>query len=35
MTLENVEIGTRILAEVAILVALFMGWGTWGWRRPP
>lgn len=32
MTLESIEIGTRILAEIAILVALFVGWGTW--RRP-
>ena len=30
MTLDSIEIATRILAEVAILVALFMGWG---WRR--
>lgn len=32
MTLESVETVTRILAELAIIVALFVGWGTW--RRP-
>lgn len=32
MTLENVEIGVRILAELAIVLAVFVGWGTW--RRP-
>jgi hypothetical protein len=32
VTLESIEIATRILAELAVLVALFVGWGTW--RRP-
>lgn len=30
MTLETVEIPIRIVAELAIIVALFIGWG---WRR--
>jgi len=33
MTLTDVELVTRILAELAILVALFVGWGI-PWRRP-
>jgi hypothetical protein len=32
MTLTDIEVATRILAELAVLVALFVGWGTW--RRP-
>jgi hypothetical protein len=33
MTLNDVEIATRILSELAIIVALIVGWGTW--RRAP
>jgi hypothetical protein len=32
LTLADVELPVRILAELAVLLALFVGWGTW--RRP-
>jgi hypothetical protein len=32
MSLESVEVVTRILAELSVLVALFVGWGTWRGR---
>jgi hypothetical protein len=32
MTLADVEIGTRILGELALVIALFVGWGTWRTR---
>lgn len=35
MTLSDVELVTRILAEVSVLVALFVGWGIRGWGPRP